>query len=111
MFSLFGKKEEVHALAELLEDGREIMNQEMKKAKYNNYKGVEPMLNIKVRVQPTDEPPFEATMEVGLTHSYLLKLGVVVQVKYRKGKNGQVVFDDTNQNVLERNAKILKREL
>lgn len=106
---LFGKKEEAQALAEVLEDGREIMNQEMKKPKYNDYNGAEPLLKVKVRVQPTDEPPFEAIMEVGLTHSYLLKSGVVVQVKYTKGKNDQVVFDDNNQNVLERNANILKK--
>ena len=106
---LFGKKEEAQALAEVLEDGREIMNQEMKKPKYNDYKGAEPLLKVKVRVQPTDEPPFEAIMEVGLTHSYLLKSGVVVQVRYTKGKNDQVTFDDNNQNVLERNASILKK--
>ena len=106
---LFGKKEEAQALAEVLEDGREIMNQEMKKPKYNSYKGAEPLLKVKVRVQPTDEPPFEAIMEVGLTHSYLLKSGVVVQVRYTKGKNDRVIFDDNNQIVLQRNANILKK--
>jgi hypothetical protein len=30
----------VQALAEVLEDGREIMNTEMKKPNYNNYSGL-----------------------------------------------------------------------
>jgi hypothetical protein len=109
MFSLFGKKEETQATAEVLEDGLEIMNQEMKKAKYNNYKGAEPVLNIRVRVQPKDDLPFEATMNVGMTNSFLLKCGVIVQVKYQKGKSEHVVFDDNQQNLLERNATILKK--
>src|SRR5690348_15062217 len=36
---LFGKKQNVQSLAEVLEDGREIMNTKMKKPKYNNYSG------------------------------------------------------------------------
>lgn len=109
MFSLFGKKEESQAKAEVLEDGLTIMNQEMQKAKYNNYKGAEPMLSVQVRVQPTDEAPFEAVMQVGMTNSFLLKPGVIVQVKYQKGKTDKVTFDDNTQNVLERNAGILKK--
>jgi len=34
---LFWKKQSIQSLAEVLEDGREIMNAEMKKPKYNNY--------------------------------------------------------------------------
>ena len=37
MSLLFGKKQGIQSLAEVLEDGREIMNAEMKKPKYNNY--------------------------------------------------------------------------
>jgi hypothetical protein len=39
MSFLSRKKQSVEALAEVLEDGREIMNLEMKKPKYNNYSG------------------------------------------------------------------------
>lgn len=109
MFSLFGKKEEAQAMAEVLEDGLVIMNQEMQKAKYNDYKGAEPMLNVKVRVQPKEDAPFEANMKVGMAVSFLLKPGVIVQVKYQKGKNEQVLFDDNQQTLLERNAAILKK--
>lgn len=107
---LFGKKEEVQAMAEVLEDGREVMNQEMKKAKYNDYSGPEPMLEVKVRVQPKDESPFESVMKVGMTKSFLLLKGVIVQVKYQKGKSQKVELDDDNQAILERNASILKKE-
>ncbi len=106
---LFGKKEEAQATAEVLEDGLAIMNQEMQKAKYNNYKGAEPMVSVRVRVQPTDESPFESVMQVGITNSFLLKPGVIVQVKYQKGKTKQVTFNDEVQNVLNRNAGILKK--
>ena len=106
---LFGKKEEAQAAAEVLEDGLVIMNQEMQKAKYNNFKGAEPILSVRVRVQPTDEAPFESVMQVGMTNSFLLKPGVIVQVKYQKGKTKQVTFNDDTQNVLERNASLLKK--
>lgn len=106
---LFGKKEEAQAMAEVLEDGLAVMNQEMQKAKYNSYKGAEPMLSVRVRVQPTDEAPFESVLLVGMTNSFLLKPGVRVQVKYQKGKTDQVAFDDEMQNVLNRNAAILKK--
>src|SRR5688572_33335296 len=107
---LFGKKEETQAMAEILEDGRAVADNEMKKAKYNNYSGAEPMLEVKVRVQPKDDAPFESAMKFGLTKSFLLKQGVMVQVKYQVGKNQKVELDDENQNILERNASILKKE-
>lgn len=51
---LFGKKEVIQAMVEVLENGREVMNREMAKPKYNSYKGSEPMLEVKVRVQPKE---------------------------------------------------------
>jgi hypothetical protein len=107
--NLFGKKKTVQALAEVLEDGRAIMNQEMKQPKYNEYSGDEPMLEICVRVQPENEPPFEAKMKIGLTHSYLLKPGVRVQVKYEPGKKQQVTFDDETQAITARNPQLVKK--
>ena len=41
---LFGKKQSVQAIAEVLEDGREIYARAMQGPKYNNYSGPEPML-------------------------------------------------------------------
>jgi hypothetical protein len=107
---LFGKKQTLHALAEILEDGRMIADQEMKKPKYNDYKGSEPLLEIAVRVQPDNEPPFEAKMKAGLTKSYLLKPGVRVQVKYEPIKKQQVTLDDENQAILERNPQLIKKQ-
>ncbi len=74
---LFGKKQTVQALAEVLEDGREKMNAEMKKPKFNNYSGREVLLDLSVRVQPQNEPTYDATMKVGLLKMHLLKPGVV----------------------------------
>ena len=68
------------------------------------------MLEVKVRVQPKDDAPFESVMKFGLTKSFLLKQGVIVQVKYQVGKNQKIELDDDNQNILERNASILKKE-
>jgi len=76
------KKQSIQSLAEVLEDGREIMNAEMKKPKYNNYSGREVFIEVAVLVQPDNESPYEAKMKVGLLKSYLLKPGVRVRVKY-----------------------------
>jgi hypothetical protein len=110
MSFLFGKKQTVQAFAEVLEDGRALANQEMKKAKYNEYQGAEPMLEIAVRVQPENEPAFEAKMKAGLTKTYLLKPGVRVQVKYEPTKKGHVVLDDDNQAILDRNPQLIKKQ-
>jgi hypothetical protein len=86
MSFLFGKKQSGQALAEVLEDGREIMNTEMKKPKYNNYSGREVFIVVPVRVLPVNETPYEAKMKVGLLKAYLLKPGVRVLVKYDPAK-------------------------
>ena len=106
--NLFAKKQTVQALAEILEDGREKMNEEMKKPKFNNYSGPEVFLNVAVRVQPHDQPPYEAKMKVGLLQMYLLKQGVTVRVKYDPRKPGQVEYDDDPQSILERNSHLKK---
>ena len=108
--NLFGKKKTAQALAEVLEDGRAMMNALMKQPKYNNYSGKEPVLEIGVRVQPENEPPFEAKMKTGLTHSYLLKPGVRVQVSYEPGKKDQVLFDDNAPAILARNPQLIKAQ-
>jgi hypothetical protein len=41
-----------------LEDGREIINQEMKKPKYNNYSGREVFIDVAVYVQPENAMTF-----------------------------------------------------
>ena len=105
---LFGKKQLVQALAELLEDGREIMNAEMKKPKYNNYKGREVFVDIAVRVLPENEPPFEAKMKASLLKAYLLKPGVRVRVKYDPTKKEQVTLEDEPAQILERNPLLKK---
>lgn len=119
---LFGKKQIVQALAELLEDGREIMNEEMKKPKYNNYAGREVFIEIAVRVQPENEPSFEAKMKASLLKAYLLKPGVRVQVKYDPTKKEQVTphvslnwketcgvaLEDEPAQILERNPLLKK---
>jgi hypothetical protein len=105
---LFGKKQTIQALAELLEDGREKMNAEMKRPKYNNYSGPEVKLEVAVRVQPENDPPYEAKMKVGLLKMYLLKPGVRVMVKYDPAKKEQVIFDDDAPSILERNPQLKK---
>jgi len=105
---LFGKKQSVQSLAEVLEDGREIMNAEMKKPKYNNYAGREVFIDVAVRVEPANEAPYEARMKVSLLKAYLLKPGVRVLVKYDPAKKEQVVMDDEAAQILERNPQLKK---
>ena len=108
MSFLFGKKQSVQALAEVLEDGRELMNAEMKKPKYNNYSGREVFIDVTARVQPENEPPFEAKMKVSLLKAYLLKPGVRVRVNYDPAKKEQVIMDDEPATILERNPQLKK---
>ena len=108
MSFLFGKKQSVQFLAEVLEDGRELMNTEMKKPKYNNYSGREVFIEVAVRVQPANEFPFEAKMKVSLLKAYLLKPGVRVLVKYDPAKKEQVSMDDEASAILERNPQLKK---
>ncbi|HLO15736.1 MAG TPA: hypothetical protein VK206_12960 [Anaerolineales bacterium] len=108
MSFMFGKKQTVQALAEVLEDGRELMNAEMKKPKYNNYAGREVFIDVAVRVEPEDEAPYEAKMKVSLLKAYLLKPGVRVRVKYDPTKKEQVSMDDEAAEILERNPQLKK---
>ena len=108
MSFLFGKKQSVQALAEVMEDGREIMNAEMKKPKYNNYSGREVFIDVMVRVQPDNETSFEAKMKVSLLKAYLLKPGVRVRVNYDPTKKEQVIMDDEPAAILERNPQLKK---
>lgn len=108
MSFLFGKKETIQAMAEILEDGREKMTTEMKRPKFKNYSGPEVFLNVAVRVQPQNAPPYEAKMKVGLLKMYLLNQGVVVRVKYDPGKPTQVEYDDDTQAILDRNPQLKK---
>ncbi len=106
---LFGKKPTVNAFAEILEDGRAIGNQEMKKTKYNDFSGKEPLIEILVRVQPDNEPQFEAKMKAGVLLSFLLKAGVRVKVKYEQGTHQHLLLDDENQAIVERNPQLIKK--
>ena len=105
---LFGRKQTVQALAEVLEAGREKMNAEMKKPRFNNYSGPEVSLELSVRVQPQTEPVFEAQMKVGLLKMHLLKQGVKVRVKYNPARPAQVEYDDEPQAILDRNPQLKK---
>jgi hypothetical protein len=107
MSFLFGKKS-IQALAETLEDGRDLMNTEMKKPKYNNYAGREVFIDVAVRVQPENEPSFESKMKVSLLKAYLLKPGVRVLVKYDPAIKEQVIMDDEPAQILERNPQLKK---
>ncbi len=110
MSPLFGKKQTVQALAEVLEDGRALAAQEMKKPKYREYAGAEPMLEIAVRVQPVDDTAFEAKMKAGLSKTYLLVPGVRVQVKYEPGRQQPVTLDDEPQAILDRNPQLIRKQ-
>jgi hypothetical protein len=108
MSFLFGKKQSAQSIAEVLEDGREIMNTEMTKPKYNNYSGREVFIDVAVRVQPVNETSYETKMKVSLLKAYLLKPGVRVLVKYDPARKEQVSMDDEVPAILERNPQLKK---
>jgi hypothetical protein len=106
----FKNKQTAQAFAEVLEDGRAITAQEMKKIKYQRQYQNEPVIEIGVRVQPDNEPPFEAKMKAGLTKTHLLMPGVRVKVKYDPSQKQQVTLDDDNQEILKRNPQMIKKD-
>ncbi len=110
MSPLFGKKQYVYALAELLEDGRPLVNQELGRMKYRDYRGAEPTVEVLVRVNPESEPPFESKMKAGVSKSIVLKPGVRVRVKYEPNKTQQVILEDELQAIVDRNPQIVKTQ-
>jgi hypothetical protein len=106
---LFGKKETKQAMAEMLEDGRAIFEHEMKRMKYNEYHGKEPKLDMRVRVMPEFEVPWEATMKAGISCAFLLVPDVQVQVRYEVDKKEHVELDDDPQAIVARNPQLVKQ--
>ena len=109
MAPLFGRREAKHAFAEVLEDAEEISRNAMSSPKYNRYRGAEPMFDVAVRVEPDDGPPYQATMEAGLSVTFLLKPGVRVAVGYDPSKPQHVTLEDGVQAVLDRNPQLKKQ--
>lgn len=109
MKSLFGEKMTHLTFAEVLEDGLAISNQEMKKIKYNTYRGAEPVFEIAIRLQAVDEPPYETKMKAGLGMMFLLRPGVKVQVKYDPAGKQPAILDDDLQTILQRNPQLIKK--
>jgi len=108
---LFGKKETVRAMAEVLGDGRALADKELGRVKYRNeWRGKEPLIEIGVRVQPEYEPAYEATMKAGISSSFLLMPGVQVQVTYDPSKKEHVELDDKLQAIVDRNPQLTHKE-
>lgn len=105
---LFGSKKNTRSIAKVLEDGRAIAAAEMDRPKYRDYAGREPLIQVRVRVEPESGSPFETVMKAGLTLSYLLLPGVNVQVTFNASKNSDVVLDDTQEAILARNPQLLR---
>lgn len=112
MTPLFGHRQEATALAVTLENGREVATAEMKaKAHLDKYKryGAESTYEVKVRVEPENEPPFEATMKVPGSRIYLMSAGVRIRVKY-DGRDKKVEFSDDPRDVRARNPQLDESE-
>jgi hypothetical protein len=105
---LFRKQTKV-SLAQVLEDARQITNEEMKKPKYKNYRGPDVFVKIKVKVQPDDSPPVEAELKASILETFLLLPGVVVRVKYDPRHPEDVELDDEPQTILDRNPQLKKQ--
>jgi hypothetical protein len=107
---LFGRKKMRQGQAEVLEDGRALATALMQQPKYNNYAGKEPEIEVAVRVQPQDAPPFEAKMKAGVSRSFLLLPGVLVIVEYNAANNSDVTLADELPAILARNPQLNKKD-
>jgi hypothetical protein len=65
-------------------------------------------LELAVRVQPQNEPSFDAKMKVGILNMHLPKQGINVQVKYDARKPASVEYDDNPQAILDRNPQLMQ---
>lgn len=107
--NIFFKKQKVSCLAQVLEDGRQMADEEMKKSKYKNYHGSDVFILVKVRVQPDEVPAYEADMKASILKCVLLLPGVEVQVKYDPHHLERVELNDELQSILDRNPQLKKR--
>jgi len=107
---LFGKKETVQALAEVLEDGRAMSEQKMSGIRYRDYEGREPKIDVGVRVMPEFEVPWEARMKAGIGASFLLVPGVQVLVKYEPDKKDKVELVEDAPAILARNPQMIRKQ-
>ncbi len=109
---MFGKKQELSATAVTLECGRDIALQDMAKYKrdpnsfYNNHIHYE----IRVRVEPAGEVPFESKVKVPGNEVYLMSQGVRLEVKYDPKNHGSVTYDDDAKSIRVRNPQLHESE-
>jgi hypothetical protein len=112
--NLFGYKQSLTALAEVIEDGRAKVNEETKKKIESSNSGDGGLyfdnttLQLAVRVLPENEEPFEAQMETGFTSAFLLKPGVQVLVKYNPKNKAEVSLVDDYNTIVGRNPQLIK---
>jgi hypothetical protein len=109
MFSFFKKKSPKSAVAELVDNGREISEQAMRSPKFNTFKGAEPMFPMRVVVRDADGRSWDATMEAGPSTAFLLLPGVKVKVRFDAGSPEKVTIDDTAPSILAANPQ-MKRD-
>ena len=100
------KNKKTKLMAEVLEDGWTKADALMKKM--NNYQGAELTVEVSVRVQPDNEPPYETKMKAGVLKCYLIKPGVHVLVWAEPGKQDEVTLADEPSAILERNPQLKK---
>jgi hypothetical protein len=102
----FLTKQTRSAIAEVLEDAEVKANAHM--SKLGDYQGSEIFVDVAVRVQPKDEPPFEAVMQAGVLKCFMIKPGARVLVEYDARRKGTVKLADELPAILERNPKLRK---
>ncbi len=56
------------------------------------YQGEDVWLELPVKVQPSDAPPFDAKMKCKLSQTFLLKAGSQVQVRYDPADKSKVIL-------------------
>ena len=113
MSGLFSKKKMAQSLAEVLEDGEVLTNQEFGRMKYQgdtHDRHFRPTIDVAVRVLTADQPPFEAKMTAGAESGFLLKPGVSVLVEFDAAHNEDVRLIDDLPAILARNPALRKQE-
>lgn len=118
MSFLFGKKQSVMSMAEVLEEGApkmlewsriQMQNASKSFRKHEEYMQT-PMFQIAVHVTPQGGSPFDAQMETSLTVVSEMRKGIQVQVKYDPNHKEQVTLVDDIYALQARNPQLVEKK-
>jgi len=109
---MFGKKQEIAATAVTLECGRDKAIEDIGKYKRDptSFNSKHVTYELRVRVEPAGDVPFESKVKVPGNEVYLMSQGVRLEIKYDPKNHGSVTYDDDPKSIRVRNPQLHESE-